>query len=506
MRFEDNHPASINTAPGGMTLYMLPQGVHPRIPLSTPLHLPGTGRPFPISELRKPLEGNVVKVMGQSGSGTMPTAFADWRGYVEEFLNVPIWRDDVLYRDGAYVRAADGNVHQSNGDQAADGVDPSNPLNSVVWPVRSLTDYVGSDTFQYSPWTKDKLSVIKNFGSGKSAEGNGSTKFRIQTPKPGQSETDALAFYDSNLVIRDVHAWRDWVDFRVNALSDIPGTYLYPETDTTGTSEERIHRRTYFGMRLLVDGSGTGMLSGSDKLGTAYANGLVMQDLDGDWIVLKSAEQFDECAVLYEGRIYSYNTVLGGTLMEPEIPVTETTSGLSWRDVSGVAYGNDCFHQPVSMEYAESLIGSTLLPSDHEILQDSAIKITYRVAATIALFSTAETLVWTILGASGHLANMFASLFSGGTKKVLDATQKNIVFNSNRAAQTGWWATLWEAPFPKSTNHGIGEDVGDLYGKDRYPVLDLLNLNRTPSGKTGYGHQDSDNLGPLGRHRVLLQL
>ena len=162
--------------------------------MRTPLELPGTGRPFPIIEVRKPLQGNVVIVRGQNGTGTMPVNIADWRSYVEEFANIPIWRDDIMYRDGAYVRGANGSVYQSVGDQAAADVDPSDPLNNVTWRVRSLTDYVGNDMYQYSPWTKNKLNVVKNWGSGKSAEGDGNTKFRQDTPKAGQTETDALAF------------------------------------------------------------------------------------------------------------------------------------------------------------------------------------------------------------------------------------------------------------------------------------------------------------------------
>ena len=462
-------------------------------------------KPLTLSEVKSPIQGNIVIVKGQKGTGSFPKEPALWRSLIEEFENLPLWLNTITYKTGRYVRYNNA-IYQAKNNHTAENILPTV---TASWDVVTFADYVeeytGSSDFQYSPWTHDKYALWKNWG-GNAGANNGNSFFADNLPAGKTDAFESLCFVDHNLVIRDKNAWRDWVDFRVASLSDIPDEYLYDATTANNTTQ----KRTYHGMRVLVDpakGTIGSPFTGNDKLGNAYENSLVMQDRDGDWIVFRNAEQFDECAVIHEGKMYEYNAPLGtGGQSNSRItrPTSSSNNNLAWRDVSKILAGNDCFHYPAKVENTDGLIGSedaSIVTLDNgtntKFTDDSAIKIEYRYGETEDVDSIVNVLNPLILFAFSYFND--------------DGTMKDFPDGEDRlyeveAYNIGWWCTLFETPFPKSTYNGIIESVGELFGgnaDNKLPLLDLQNLNYTPSGKTGYGHDDSDLLGPLDGFKLL---
>ena len=475
-------------------------------------------KPITLTELKQPSQGNIVVVKGQQGSGSYPKEPALWRSLVEEFDNLPLWDDTIQYEKDAYVRYNDVIYQAKNNHSAANIL----PTVTASWSVTKFKDYIknytGSSDFQYSPLTQDKQAVWRNRcanaggDTSDSDDDNYGNSFLVNDlPDDTTPAFDALCVTDGNLVIRDRNAWRDWVDFRVASLSDIPTEYLYEATTDANT----LQKRTYHGLRVLVDpakGTITAPFTGNDKLGHAYENSLVMQDRDGDWIVFRNAEQFDECSVISEeGRIYEYNLPLGtGGVNNNRATrnVTVSNSSLSWRNTSEVLLGNDCFHYPTVFENTDGLIGEddtsivTLDKSDTEDYTDnSGIKIEYEFNES----STVEDAIRQIL--HHNYIGLAITLLNAAGDALLDFTSEvESKLYDIEIYNIGWWATLWEAPDPKCTFNGITEDMGELFGGDadnKRPVLDLLNLNQTPTGKTGYGNTDSDLLGPIDGIKLL---
>lgn len=433
-------------------------------------------KPLNITRVKSPQTGNIQVVSGQEGTGSYPREIAEMRGLIEEYEHLPDYDNTVDYAVGAYTRY-NGNVYQMTTDADAGTV----PTDTTKWTQRSFAEYVnaytGNTTFQYSPWTQHKSALWKNWGGNPEGTGGG---------------FNSLCFPDSNLVIResgatagnDLAVWRDWVDFRTI------GEAVPPRYGST----------PYTGMRILVDtslGTPVAPFTGNDSQGKPYADSLIQYTETGKWIVFREAEQFDQCMVRREGKVFEYNephTTSSTNRAIRKANRVASSSNLAWRDNSRVLLGNDCLHYPLSVTNTAGLIGSdandsTILPSTY--LADSAIKIVYRhvenqlTKAIAILFAPLASFVTDIY-------KRVTNLFNGELKSLTDA-QENQLYQTD-TYNNGWWCTLFESPFPFSTDNGISESVGALYSQ---PVIDLKNLNYTPSGLTGYGHSDSNELGSL---------
>ena len=475
-------------------------------------------KPISLTEVKSPLEGNIVVVKGQKGSGSYPKEPALWRSLIEEFENLPLWDNTITYKRDRYVRYNDA-IYQARNNHSNSNITPAAGSSWNVIKFKDyIEDYTGNTDFQYSPWTDDKNGVWKNWCGNAGA--NSGNSFLANNVPSGADVYDSLCVPDNNLVIRDekANSWRDWVDFRVASLSDIPSAYLYAATSGSTTTQQR----TYFGMRVLVDPNKNTIgspFTGNDKFGKAYRNAIVIHDRDGDWIVFKTAEQYNMCAVLDEGRVYEYNTPKGQggvTGNRATRSTTNSSTNLAWRDNSDVMHGNDCFHYPSLFENTDGLIGErsdsivTLdKTSSTNYTDNSAIKIEYEYGETdevddlITILNPLLITLFSYFNEDGTLKTVAADADSDDATvatedKMFDVETYNI----------GWWATLFETPYPKSTYNGITEDVGELFGGDadnKVSLLDLRNLNNTPSGQTGYGHVDSDHLGPLDGFKLLFR-
>lgn len=474
-----------------MNIDVRPQGSIPTNPITLE-------NPITVTELKEPSSGNIVVVKGQDGAGSLPEQPALMRSLIEEYANLPLWDNSIEYKPDAYVRY-ENKIYQAKSVYSGTNISPTDATN---WQEVSFADYVEAyalvDDFQYSPWTKDKQAVWRNWGGNPDGGGSSSSNFFANSVPSGGDAFDSLCFPDSNLVIRDRTAWRDWVDFRVRSLSDIPDGYLYPATEESTTVESRLYR----GMRVLVDprlGSIGDPFTENDKFEKPYQNSLVMLDRDGDWIVIREPQQGDEVAVLSEGKIYEFNAPQQQTSNGKAIRhFEETNSNLAWRDSYKVALGNDAFHYPNRMENVEGLIGDdedSIVSSLASFKENSAIEIEYLFGEN----DTLDKLIDFLYSDNNYLAQIIR-LFDedGNILQYPDDDTENLAYAIDQYS-IGWWATLFEVPFPKA-NYGISEDVGELFGgtaDSHNPTLSLFNTNKTPTGKTGYGNDDSHLMGQL---------
>ena len=452
--------------------------------------------PVTLTQIKKPMQGNVVVVKGKAGSGSLPKEPALFRSLIEEYENIPAWQTGT-YKKGTYVHFFN-KIYRANADT-------SNLPARSGWTVTSFEQYVkdqtGSTDFQYSPWTQDKAGPFKNMAS------NPNSFFANAVPR-NKNAFDSVCYADSNLVIRDATAWRTWVDFVADSLSDIPSQYLYPSTRTITSVQDRIYR----GMRVLVGASPRAPFNTRDRFNVSYANNIAQYDGD-EWIVMRQAQQFDEVAVLSTGKIYEYNTPpsnfgSGADSVRSKVRNSFTSSrNLAWRDTSELPMANDCFHYPNKINNVAGLIGenassvvSLTKANGTKYTDNSGIQIEYTFGETNAiedlvteLYKTDIAMILTDFLNFGKDAN------DGLDYSNLDKATFNELYKVNMY-QDGWWCPILHIPYPKNTFNSISENVGQLYGGttgNKKTTLDVYNLNETPSGQTSYVATDADELGTL---------
>ena len=372
---------------------------------------------------------NLVVMRGQEGSGSMPPNISEWTGKIEEYENFPLWKNTISYKPGYYTQWR-GVVYRSL-QQTPEGTDPSSPSH---WVAISKTRYISGEPvggeipdFQYSPWTKDKAPLYLNYS--------------MSPGEPYDVDFTSPAFVDSNLVIRDAQTWQDECIMIIQSIDDIPDEYLYPPSNLPKEA------RVYEGMKFLIstrENPAQAPFTGVDKYAKAYADSLVQMDRDGDWIVVKNPERGDHIAVRREGKMYEYQV---DVTANPFYATRRLTSGtnLAWIDVSETLRSNHCFHFPKLVENVTGLIDP--IGGDHHL--NSGVRITYVYDNTEAFFSLFTKLLEGILPTLANFGDAFSP-----------SLVKKTYYNM------GWWATLFEAPFPTSTYYSQSENVGELFGGD----------------------------------------
>ena len=106
-------------------------GTLPNLPITL-------SKPISLTEVKSPLEGNIVVVKGQKGSGSYPKEPALWRSLIEEFENLPLWDSTVTYKRDRYVRYNDA-IYQARNNHSNSNITPAA---GSSWNVIKFKDYI----------------------------------------------------------------------------------------------------------------------------------------------------------------------------------------------------------------------------------------------------------------------------------------------------------------------------------------------------------------------------
>jgi len=166
--------------------------------------------------------------------------------------------------------------------------------------------------------------------------------------------------------------------------------------------------------------------------------------------------------------------------------------------------GNDCFHNPISIENVTGLVPNVLQNDEPLFNNLKAIPADYNANSGIEVvfgynqsketqddrdvwFKMIKKVVGVISPVTTFIANLAATTFA--------------TFTTPQYTNMGWWFA-WPSPFPFSTYNGIIEDVGELYGGSFSTLNDhryynLFNIQHTTTGQLGWVHDDSQDLSEI---------
>ncbi len=453
-------------------------------------------------KLHQATTASVVVVRGRPGTGTQPTAVARFPALIQFYNAIKDWDPTVTYPVDSFVtdkgtkfKCLIQNLNQR----------PPN----ANWVSIDVGDFIG--TFQYSPFTNDKVGPIKN---------------GFANPEGGFDPAlfTSIAIPDHNIVIRDkdpndetIGTNRETALIRTNttAITADPflNKYLFNETDfINGTTCLVDLQLGAVGGDFAADNFGTG--AGNDPNGRAYGDSIVVFVVPdgsissaGRWIVQRLASNFDQCAVYSEGRVYEFNVPPVGSQNYPGTGLANARkrggSGVDfkWRDISGQFMGNDCFHTPLSITTVDGLFGKRL--KSGELLNDpaalpyvdkSGLKIVFGFIKTAQ--DSERQSVWKILWNVLKIGAPLETFIAGLSAAIITT------FTTPNYTNMGWWFA-WPSPYPLSTHNTIVEEIGELYGgQSNQPLnshrfFDLFNIRHTTKGFVGWNSSDSNDLSEI---------
>ena len=467
-----------------------------------------------ITETRQSTPANIVVARGQQDTGRFPAEQALYTGRLEEWNQIRRYDPALTYGPGSMVYHGqnENDNPRTTAYIARTTIPPGDADTDIAtdsrwWQIR-VWDYLGD--IQYSPWTQDKATLYRNMLS--------------HPTSPLARGFESPAILDQNGTIRDGPHYRNKVDFIVSGEDDIPDEYKYPDgtipEDTRVLITEYTHPRRGRSDRIPLKAPfGDGTTAFDDPFSHSYRNAMA-QYRNGRWIVFHDASEDDECAVKAEGLVYRFREPFRIIIPASRLPdllpgqatdyvpgssaarirnpyIINTEKGVDgpphwWpydNSVQLTPLGNDCFHHPTAIINEKGLVAPIPRNLTDTYQDNSAVTWVYQVGITdsatrdliIGLVSTA--IVASAVPVVGWIISaILAAVVTVGA--VLDA------FVSPKMYDFGWWANLFEAPFPKSTHNGIGEEVGELFNA---PVIDLYNLNSARDGKTGYTDASTSN-------------
>ena len=426
------------------------------------------------SQVIDPEDANHVIVRGQQDFGSLPVEYAEWRSALETMANYPEWATGIAYREGFRVRYKGSVYERLSGLGGSTSVSPTNTTAWSRYRLHQLLGDTSSSEFNYSPWTKGRAQAWQNMASN-----------------PGNNRAqgiDSPAYPDVNTHIRDDDNERTEVMFGpINSLGDIPTQYRGTSSRTTaGVTSINDGDRILCGPTFSLPG--TPRVT-ADPYGNAYANSVAAR-VGSRLIVVRSTattplpgfeaisvERGEQVIVLRTARIYEWQrSFTSGSYRDAR---DRSTSGsLAWRDVTLTRLGGDCFHRPTHIENVEGLLGR----DQHRLngnaySANSAIRIAYQATFNTGMVSFFESV-------NGGALGNFLTLISG-----LSGAAETAARSVELGAQ-GWWATLFEAPWP-TTNQG-SETRRSIFAND---VFDSNNLNRSAAGHSGLYSSTADWLG-----------
>lgn len=463
-----------------------------------------------IDRIKQASTGSVVVARGRPKTSMLPQNYPTFISKLEFYINIKLWDITIAYPVDSYV-SWEQNVggypqkYQANAQTTA-GDEPGISSN---WTTITVGDYIGD--IQYSPFTQDKRGPILN-------------GFANPTGSFDTTSTDAVGIPDHNLVINDVDAsgsttigtYRNWVIHRTND-SDPDNQPSSAQNYLWGSSGAYAF---YEGFRVLVD-SAVGTLSndfaGSDSNGVTFDGNIAeyratvnttVSSKEGEWFVVRETQDFDECAIYSQGKLYEYNVSFAtADRVYPGVDRRRggSTSGtFAWREINEAFMGNECFHNPISVENGTGLVadntneGEPLIDPDNNNYNDnSSIVVTF--GYNQANETQDERNVWfkidkTITTALS-IVSPISTFLTNLTQTVFDT------FTTPQYTNMGWWFA-WPVPYPLSIFNGITEDIGELYGGidstlNNHRYFDLFNIQYTTTGLRGWTNDDSSDLSEI---------
>lgn len=410
------------------------------------------------SKIEPPLVSQ-VGVWGAPDAGSLPVEWSKFSGKQQIMpnntgskSNFPLWVSGQKYPIESKIQwqGSGDKIYRKKTTNITTNLSTQPQSNTTDWVIYTTSDFYGT-SFSYSPWTSNKLQIWKNNGAGFT-----SSPFAITT---GNNKA-GNCFFDGNLIVNDSSdenaSFRTWVDLKTTT-SLINAYWLYAGSQLG----------VYDGLRVLVDGTGTGEFVGNNN------NIMEYNGKKGTWGIKYTPKTDMLVAVIDQARVFRYN-------------------GTAWEE-NLLGNGVDCFHPYTDIMVDVSAIKDpdadiTLLPAQRQYPSagvgtprnnNSAISVTYG---------------WNSVGS-----------FISGFADSISATPaiKNNFYSS------GAWLTF-RLPFPINTNGGISEEVGELYGGtntgNKIPYLDLENSTYTHTGQIGYNEIDSEDLGQISSINFYMKL
>jgi hypothetical protein len=256
---------------------------------------------------------NLIAIGGKS-AGSYPKEFSMFQGAKSVFNSALNWDNSVAYKEGALVKAPDGNTYEAIVDNTASQPPSANwiqrtftkpsawlvgtnygkntlvrydahaykslqasnlgntPDNEPTWWTR--VSYVPG--IDYSPLTKDKAQYFINAGAG--------------WIHAGTANNNQCGFLDHNVIIKDDLHPRTWVHTAQTTSVGFPS-----ELKDGGDYIEEL--------RVLVNGTGAGDFAGFTNKVIRFRNGA--------WSIYKNEVQDSEIFSKREGESWTYNPCQG---------------------------------------------------------------------------------------------------------------------------------------------------------------------------------------------------
>lgn len=371
-------------------------------------------------------EGTITGAWGALSAGSLPINYSRFKAK-QQLLPAnktslyAVFDNSITYPVNSIVQY-NGTTYKAN---TATGNTPPHS----DWTALTTASHYG-EVIQYSPWTCGKATLWKNSGGD---------------PLGTESPFGACMF-DGNIIINDDTSFRTWVDVRTTGgAPSVSWTY--------GNSPSGY----YDGLRVLVDGTGSGPFTGNDSNGISFSKNIA-EYTNGAWRVKYNAfgdATLDsmQVAVFSEGKIYTWNNPNVG----------------SWNNITSLDNGSDCFHNYDSIGQTTSVHINPDTKTEYSTVNNgSGVK---------AVYSWAPLSDW-----------------AQGT------------FNTRTTDEyyrCGAWLGI-RFPFPKNDLNGIYENVGNIYGGGiqgttvKAPTaIDIQNMHLTHNGYRGFNTASADTLESL---------
>ncbi len=194
----------------------------------------------------------------------------------------------------------------------------------------------------------------------------------------------------------------------------------------------------YDGLRVLVKGTGTGSFAGH--------NNAIMEYTNGAWREKYPARTNMQVCVLDEAKIYMYGNDGSGS------------GATQWWNITDLDNGADCLHTYTSISNTESVLKNTDIGSQF----------------------------------IGNNVNSAISVIYDWNPTLCEASKITSDRKNSNYYQSGAWLNI-RFPFPRNSNNGISEQVGDIYGGGTQGTsvkapnaIDAQNMHYTHDGLRGW--------------------